>query len=167
MPYATQNDLLQRVTLVQLTQLTDDANAGQPNAVVVGNALEEASGMVEAAVRNRYATPLQASDIITAIVRDIAVYELYGRRPQQMPDTVLRRYEDAMAKLDKIGTGKWAIDLPAANTPQTTVDGAAIPTAQQGQQQSGICFPSQCGPGSSATDGAPLRFTDSNLAGFR
>jgi len=132
MPYATQNDLLQRMTLVQLTQLTDDGNTGSPDAVIVGAALEEASGRVDAYCRERYVTPLQASDTVTTLTRDIAAYFLFSRRPAKMSDTVRQRYEDAMALLKDISAGKAVLDQPvSAASPQSTATGATLPTTSK------------------------------------
>jgi len=128
MPYATQADLLQRISLKQLTQLTDDANQGQPDSDVVNASLEEASGLIDARVRDRYVTPLQASDTATAICRDICVYLLFTRRPQQISDAVRQRYEDAIALLKEIAAGKASLDQPvSAAAPQSVPSGPVKP----------------------------------------
>ena|ERR1700733_2980053 len=129
MAYATQADLLQRMTLLQLTQLTDDAKTGAPNAVTVAAALEEASGRVDSYCRGKYVTPLQQSDTVTTITRDVAVYFLFSRRPQAMAETVRQRYEDAMALLKDVATGKAVLDQPvSAAAPQSVSAGAVKPT---------------------------------------
>lgn len=143
MPYIDQSDILQRIAMKQLIQLTDDANTGQLDSGILGGVLEEASGKVDAYCRGRYATPLQQSDIATTIARDIAVYLLYSRRPQAMSETVRQRYEDAMAALKDIASGKAALDQPAsAAAPQTSTTGSAMPSTDT------------------------RRFTDCNLAGL-
>lgn len=142
MAYATQNDLLQRMTLRELTQLTDDGNTGAPDATIVGNVLEEASGKVDGYCRGRYATPLQASDIVVTVARDIAAYLLFSRRPQKMNETVRQRYVDAMALLEDISTGKAVLDQPANATPQTTTADFSTPTT------------------------STTRFDDDNIAGY-
>ncbi len=129
MPYATQSDLLQRISLAELTQLTDDAKVGAPNPAIVAGALEEASGMVETYCRGRYVTPLQISDAVTSMTRDISIYFLFSRRPQKMSETVRQRYEDAIALLKDISTGKAALDQPvSAAAPQSTTTDFSTPT---------------------------------------
>lgn len=129
MAYATQADLLQRLTLKQLTQLTDDVNAGVPDPVKVAAALEEASGRVDSYCRSKYVTPLQQSDIVTTATRDICVYELWSRRPQAMSETVRQRYEDAIAMLKDVSSGKAVLDQPvSAAAPQSVSAGAVKPT---------------------------------------
>jgi phage gp36-like protein len=142
MPYLTQADLLQRVTLKQLTQLTDDTAAGIPDATVVNGVLEEASGKVDGYCRDKYATPLQASDQVTAIARDIAVYLLFSRRPGQISTDVRQRYEDAISLLKDISTGKAVLDQPVGNAPQTINAGPVLPKCNK------------------------LRFTEHNIDGF-
>lgn len=132
MPYATQTDLLQRMTLKDLTQLTDDGNTGQPDATIVAAALEEASGRVDAYCRGRYVTPLQASDTVTTVTRDVAAYLLFSRRPQQMRETIRQRYEDAMALLKDISAGKAVLDQPiSATAPQSVAAEAVKPTCDR------------------------------------
>jgi phage gp36-like protein len=127
MPYATQADLLQRMTLSQLIQLTDDTSSGAVNVAVVAGELEEASGKVDAYCRGRYVTPLQPNDTVTGITRDIAVYFLFSRRPGKMSDTVRQRYEDAIGVLKDISNGKASFDQPVADSPQSTGAGAIKP----------------------------------------
>jgi phage gp36-like protein len=143
MPYAAQSDLLQRMTLKELTQLTDDVNAGVPDDTIVNGELEEASGIVDGYCRSRYVTPLQLSDVVTRVTRDIAVYQLFSRRPQRMSETVRQRYDDAMALLKDVATGKAVLDQPVAATASQTVAAEAVrPTHNK------------------------LRFTDRKLEGF-
>jgi phage gp36-like protein len=143
MAYATQSDLLQRMNLQQLTQLTDDAKAGVPDATIVNGELEEASGIVDGYCRIRYVTPLQLSNVVIRVTRDIAVYQIWSRRPQAMPETVRQRYEDAMALLKDVATGKAVLDQPvSAVAPQSVAAEAVTPTRSN------------------------LRFTDRKLEGF-
>jgi phage gp36-like protein len=142
MAYLTQDDLLQRMTTLELTQLTDDAKAGSPDAAVVAGVLSEASAKVDGYCRKRYSTPLQASGEVAAIARDIAVFLLFSRRPQPVRESVRQRYEDAISLLKDISTGKASLDQPSGDAPQTS--------------NAGPTFPKDDG----------LRFTEKNLAGF-
>lgn len=129
--YAVQADLLQRLTAAELVQLTDDARSGTVNAAIVSGALVEATGQIDSYVRARYQTPLQTSSTATRLCRDIAVYLLYQRRPQQMKDTVRQAYEDAVSFLKDIATGKAQLDQPSgAPVAQTPTAGGIAPTNQ-------------------------------------
>lgn len=144
MAYLTQNDLLQRMTLSQLAQLTDDSGAKPPsvNAGVVAGALDEASAKVDGYCRNKYAVPLQTSSEVTAIARDIAVYLLFSRRPGQIPEAARQRYEDAMSLLKDVSAGKAVLDQPVGQPAQSIAAEATPPSTNT------------------------LRFTDDNTGGF-
>ena len=126
MAYAAQSDLVPlRLTLAELTQLTDDADTGQVNAAVVNAALEEASGRVDSYCRQRYVTPLQQSDSVTSLVLDIAEYLLFSRRRNaKLSETIRQRYEDAISFLKDVANGKASLDQPGTvQTPQTSSAG--------------------------------------------
>lgn len=143
MPYATQSDLLQHVDERTLVQLTDDSHSGKQNDTVVSGALETASGRVDAYCRSRYNTPLQQSDMVTDSTVAIAIYALYGRRPGMMPELVTQRYQDAIAFLKDVSSGKAVLDQPVgAAAPQSVSTGPVLPTRNE------------------------LRFTDRDLKGF-
>lgn len=142
-PYATQSDLLDILSLAELTQLTDDEKTGQVNQTVLNGVLTRASGVIEGYCRSRYQVPLQPSAEVTAICTDIAVWLLFTRRSQKMRDAVQQRYDGAMALLKAVSTGGVALDQPAgAPTPQASTGGPVQPTC---------------------TD---LRFTQCNLKGY-
>lgn len=124
--YAVQADLLQRLTAAELVQLTDDARSGAVNAAIVSGALVEATGQIDSYVRSRYQTPLQTSSTATRLCRDIAVYLLYQRRPQQMKETVRQAYEDAVSFLKDIATGKAQLDQPVGAPVAQTPTGAGV-----------------------------------------
>jgi phage gp36-like protein len=143
MAYAAQSDLLTRMSIEELTQLTDDARTGQPNAVTVASDLNEASGIIEGFVRNRYQVPLQQGMEVMRICRDIAVYLLYSRRPQKMKDGIRQAYEDAMAMLKAISKGDVQLDQPLTTpTPNTATGGPVQPRCSH------------------------LRFTEHNIKGY-
>jgi phage gp36-like protein len=131
MPYATQSDLVPlRITQKELVQLTDDAASGQANAALVTAALEEASGKIDSYCRNRYATPLQASDSVKGLCLDIASWLLFSRRRNiKMAETVQTRYDEAMAFLKDISTGKAQLDQPSGATPQSALGGPVVAAA--------------------------------------
>lgn len=129
MAYATQSDLVPlRMTVKDLTELTDDDFTGQINTAIVNAALEEASGRVDSYCRARYITPLQPSDSLTSLVLDIAVYLLFSRRLEtRASDTVQQRFNQAMAFLRDISAGKASLDQPAAQqVPQSSAAGPEI-----------------------------------------
>jgi phage gp36-like protein len=127
--YITQDDLLQRITMQELIQLTDDNKPpAAVNPSVVGAAIADGCAAVDSYCRNRYAVPLQPSNDVVRITRDIAVYELYSRRPQKMPEVVRQRYVDVMALLKDISVGKASLDQPVGSeAPQVPMGTAVLP----------------------------------------
>ncbi len=132
MSYAVQADLLDRVTAVELVQLTDDEKTGQVDVTKVQAALDRATGVIDSYVRTRYQTPLQTSNTATEICVDLTLYYLFSRRAQKMRETVRQSYDDAIAILKDISTGKASLDQPVgAPTPQTSSAGAVRPRDQR------------------------------------
>ena len=128
MAYATQSDLVPlRMTVKDLTELTDDDNSGDINTAVVTAALEEASGRVESYCRARYITPLQQSDDVKSLTLDIAVYLLFSRRREtNVGETVKDRFDQAIAFLKDIANAKASLDQPSGNQPQASLGGPEI-----------------------------------------
>jgi phage gp36-like protein len=129
MAYATQADLVPlRMTVKDLTELTDDDNSGEINAEIVTAALEEASGRVESYCRMRYVTPLQKSDDVKALTLDITVYLLFSRRRETaIGETVQQRFDQAIAFLKDIAASKASLDQPStALQPQSSLGGPTI-----------------------------------------
>lgn len=152
MAYATQAQLVPlRMTQKDLTELTVDVPSGNAatdaatTATIVAAALEEASGRVDSYCRGRYQTPLQNCDDVVSLTIDIAMYLLFSRRRTTSPsETVQQRFNQAIAFLKDISTGKASLDQPATQ-----------PTAQT----------STAGPEISCKD-RHLRFSDCDLKGF-
>ena len=135
MQYATQDDLVPlRMTLTDLVELTDDTEsddeegAGEVNTAVVTGKLVEASGMVDAYCRQRYVTPLQASEMVKSLTLDIAIYKLFTRRRTTKPnETVAQVYEQAVKFLKDVAAGAASLDQPATATqPQQGSGGATV-----------------------------------------
>ena len=130
MAYATQNDLIpRRLTEANVLQLTDDSNAGTINTQLVTDVLTEASGKVDSYCRMRYATPLQASEEVKGLTLDIAVYLLFLRRGRVNDERKLA-YDNAIAFLVNVSTGKATLDQPVNATPQSAAPtGGALATS--------------------------------------
>jgi phage gp36-like protein len=127
--YATQADLVPlRMSVKDLTELTDDDFSGEINTEIVNGVLEEASGRVDSYCRARYVTPLQPSDSLTSLVLDIATYLLFSRRREtRITDTVQERFNQAIAFLKDISNAKASLDQPATQqTPQSSMGGPEI-----------------------------------------
>jgi phage gp36-like protein len=113
MPYAIQSDLEQRYGADELTQLTDRAGAGVPDAIVVARSLADADAEINGYLASRYALPLATvPPVIVRIACDIARYRLWEDRASE---EVRRRYEDARRLLESIAKGMVSLGLPEAS----------------------------------------------------
>jgi phage gp36-like protein len=141
MAYAQQSDLSPtRISASELVQLTDDTNSGLANAAVVTNVLNGASALIESYCGQRYTVPLQPSQQLLDLCLDIAEYKLYLRRKRMKTD-VRQAYEDAIAFLKDVSSGKARLDQPTTATPQV-------------------------GAGDVQVTRVPERFTDDHLAAY-
>lgn len=141
MAYAAQSDLSPtRITNAELVQLTDDTNSGQVNTQTVTNVLNGASALIDSYCGQRYTLPLQPTLQLTELCLDIAEYKLYLRRKRMKAD-VRQAYEDALAFLKDVSTGKARLDQPATALPQA-------------------------GTGDVQVTSVPERFRDDNLAAY-
>ncbi len=111
MPYATQQDLVDRFSEKELVQITnfDDLAATTINATRLQRALDDADAEIDARLQARYALPLASVPrLLVNAACDIARYRLYDDRAT---DQVTRRYEDAIKLLDRIGRGELQLGL--------------------------------------------------------
>jgi phage gp36-like protein len=111
--YCTQDDILLRLSEMDLIQLTDDSNDGEINTDVVDGAIDAADAEIDFYCSAGYSVPFTAPPaIVKTWSIDIAIHNLYGRRNDvAIPENCKSRYESAIELLQKIQTG--AITLGA------------------------------------------------------
>jgi phage gp36-like protein len=127
MPYSALADIyplqLDEATLIQLTN--DAGNAETIDEDVVARAIADADATINAYCQGRYAVPLSPiPDKIRQIGVDIAIYNLYSRRGDTVPDNRKERYKDAVRFLERISDGKGALGAlaPAQTNTDNTVN---------------------------------------------
>lgn len=116
MPYATQQDLIDRLGEPRLIQLTDinTPATGAVDATVVARALEDASGEIDGYLAGRYALPLATPPaILKTYCCSIAHYRLLG----SAADEVTRDdYRAAIKYLTAVSAGTIPL-MPPADAP--------------------------------------------------
>lgn len=120
MPYVTQEQMVERFGAEELAHLTDRANDqdGEIDSAVLASAIADAEAEINAYIGVRYALPLPSVPAdVTRIACDITRYRLYD---EGTPDTVRRRYEDAVRLLKELAAGRAIL---------TGSDGAPAPKA--------------------------------------
>ncbi len=133
MPYVTQQQLVDRFGDEELIQLTDRANTGAIDTVVLNQAIADAGAEIDGYIGGRYQLPLTTVPPILALYAgDIVRYRLYDDAAR---DEVRKRYEDAIRFLRLVGEGKLRLgaDEPApAGGAQMQSDGRVFGRDQSG-----------------------------------
>jgi phage gp36-like protein len=116
MAYSTQDDLLEQMAEDVLIDLTDDAESGEVDAGVVTRAIAGGDALIDAHCQARYPLPLSpVPPVIRGCSVDLAIYNIYSRRPRvAMPETVKGRRDNAEKLLRLILDGKLTL---GAETP--------------------------------------------------
>jgi phage gp36-like protein len=123
MAYITQADLEEGIGgLAKLIQHTDDEGLNAVNVAVVNKAIAYAQGIFESHVRTRYTLPVPITEMVKGVCVDLAVFKLRMRRPVEGDayDAAKLAHDNAIKLLEKIGTGKAALDVPAAEETKTS-----------------------------------------------
>lgn len=119
MPYASQQNLIDRFGEDELIQLTDRTNTNLINATVIARALADADAEINGYLSSKYKLPLSpVPGVLEKLACDIARYQLYENA---VTEIVKRRYEDVIRYLKDVVSGKASLgpDInnvqPAAN----------------------------------------------------
>ena len=115
MAYCTKADILDQLDEASLVQLTDDEGTGVVNDARVDKAIADADATINFYCQNLYRVPLSPiPDKINQMAVNIAIYELYSRRDDTMPDTRKDKYNSDIRTLEKVADGKIKLPCRAA-----------------------------------------------------
>jgi phage gp36-like protein len=124
MAYCTLADIKKLIAESVLIQLTDDDDLGSVNQDRVDEAIAQADAEVDSYCGARYAVPFTT---VPAVVKkcsvDIAIYNLYSRRVEEMPEVRKDRYRNAIRQLEAISKGTVSLGVDPA--PSASQDGRA------------------------------------------
>lgn len=121
MAYCTIEDIKKLLPETDLVQLTDDEGAGTINPQRLEEAVAQADADIDSYLSGKYAVPLTpVPAVVKKLSADIAVYNLYSRRLEQIPETRAERYRNAVRMLEGIARG--TISVGAATTPEPAAD---------------------------------------------
>ncbi len=117
MGYAVKQNMIDRFGSEELIQLTDRANTGAIDDVVLGQALADADAEINGYLVSRYVLPLASvPPLLMRIACDVARYHLYD---DHATEQVRVRYEDARKLLEGIASGRVQLGLPTGAVPVT------------------------------------------------
>jgi phage gp36-like protein len=109
--YSSIDDIRKALPEETLLQLVDDTGSGAIDIEKVEEAISSADAEIDGLIGSRYKTPL---DPVPALIRkysvDIAIYNLYSRVVETIPETRTDRYKTAVRGLERIQEGKAKLD---------------------------------------------------------
>lgn len=106
MPYSTLDDMKKLLPEDAIVRLTDDEDTGSINQGRVDEAIAQADAEIDAYLGGRYCVPLSTTPpVIKKLSVDIAIYNLYSRTLQSVPEVRAWRYQNAMRTLADISRG--------------------------------------------------------------
>nr|WP_298099764.1 DUF1320 domain-containing protein [uncultured Shinella sp.] len=120
MPYATQQDLVDRFGSQELIQLTDKINrpASTIDVVPVDRALTDATALIDSYVAKLYRLPLSTvPPILLKYACDIARYYLHGKAAEK-DDAVSRGFKEAETWLLNVSKGLVTLEAEGVAQPQ-------------------------------------------------
>lgn len=106
MAYSTQTDIEKMLPASDVVDLTDDEGTGAQVAARVSEAITQADAEIDSYCGGRYSVPFSSvPDIVKKCSVDIAIYNLYSRRVETIPETRSERYKNAIRQLEGIAKG--------------------------------------------------------------
>ncbi|WP_051361128.1 gp436 family protein [Desulfuromonas sp. TF] len=124
--YTTLAALLERIPEEALIQLTDDGGLGTIDQDKVDAAIARAAQEIDAWCGARYQVPFDpAPSIVPGLAADLAIYYLYGRTVDEIPESRKDAHKNAVRLLEKIALGQVSLGVDPAPA-ATTSAGAAI-----------------------------------------
>lgn len=126
MPYSTLEDILALLPEQTVINLTDDSGAGEIGQDKVAAAIADADAEIDGYCATRYTVPF---DPVPAVIRkcsaDLAIYNLYSRYAESVPETRKDRYKNCLKLLENISRGVVTVGETAAPPPLSTGAGKA------------------------------------------
>jgi len=113
MAYCTIDDLKKLIPEAKLIRLTDDEGVGAVDTDRAQEAIDSAAEEMDTYMGGKFALPISgtAPPILGKINTDIAIYNLYSRVKETVPDTRAERYKNAVGLLKEIAKGNISIGL--------------------------------------------------------
>jgi len=124
--YVSQVDMILRFGEQELIELTDRADppADVIDQTVLDMAINDANGLIDTYIKNRYPLALDtAPRPLKRVAADIARYYLHDDHPTEQ---VEKAYEAALAYLKDVSAGRVSLGPAESGIQPTTADGAEM-----------------------------------------
>lgn len=94
----------------ELVELTDDEGSETIDTAVVESAISDACSLIDSYCAGRYSVPFDpVPTVIRQLAVDLAIYNLYSRRGDAVPENRVLRQQNALKLLDRIASGRITI----------------------------------------------------------
>ncbi len=115
MAYCTLDDLKNMIPEGVLIQLTDDEGTDAVDQDAIDDAVAQADAEIDSYCGTRYTVPfVTVPDVVKKASVDIAIYNLYSRRVEEIPQTRTDRYKNTVRLLEAISRGTISIGVDPA-----------------------------------------------------
>lgn len=116
MPYATQQDMIDRYGDDDLIVSADHDGDGVADAAIVTQGLSDATDLIDSYIGARYTLPLATVPaVLKRLCVDIALYLM--SKPPSITEEKRKRYEDAVKLLTAISDGKVSLGVSESGEP--------------------------------------------------
>ncbi|HHT9137382.1 MAG TPA: gp436 family protein [Candidatus Wunengus sp. YC60] len=106
MAYAIIDDIKKLIPEEAVIQLTDDEETGSVNTTRVNEAIAQADAEIDSYCARLYTIPFSpVPDLVRKFSVDMAIYHLFSRRIEEMPEIRKDRYQNAIKQLESIAKG--------------------------------------------------------------
>lgn len=117
MAYHTLDNLKAVIPEEIIISLTDDGDVGKVGEEVLAPAIAATDSLIDSYVSAQYSVPLASVPAeIVDIACDITAYKLYKRRQEELSDTRLKAYREAIRLLEQIRDGKHPLNIAAPSS---------------------------------------------------
>lgn len=110
MAYSTIDDLKKLLPEESIIQLTDEEETGSVNTTRVSEAIAQADAEIDSYCARLYTIPFSpVPDLVRKFSVDMAIYHLFSRRIEEMPEIRKERYQNAIKQLENIAKGMMSL----------------------------------------------------------
>ena len=113
MAYCTIDDLKKMLPEAVLIRLTDDSNTGAIVTARAQEAIDSAAEEIDVYLGSRIALPITGTvpPVLGKSNVDLAIYNLFSRVKETVPETREKRYRNAIRLLEKVSEGKISLGI--------------------------------------------------------
>lgn len=128
--YCSLSDIKKRVSEQEITRLVADGGTAvdfddpnDPGLLLVTAAIESATTEIDFACAVKYPVPLSPVPArITDLCVDISIYNLFKRRFREIPELIVKQYDDARKELSEIAKGNRVLDITIPEGESSSAD---------------------------------------------